>query len=92
MCSGHSVSKNEYIAGITGALLRGDISRANMGYVVSHCGWGVIVIIPQISYDLIDSANFAYFKKRITLILVAILNWLVKISFVLQYLTLEAKF
>ena len=37
MCSGCSAGKNEYSAGITGALLRGDVFGANRGYVVSHC-------------------------------------------------------
>ena len=38
MCSGCLAGKNEYSASITGALLRGDVSGANMGYVLSHCG------------------------------------------------------
>ena len=37
LCLGCSAVKNENSAGITGAILRGDVFKANMGYVVSHC-------------------------------------------------------
>ena len=42
MLSVSYAGKNVHSAGKTGALLRGDASRANRCYVLAHCGGGIL--------------------------------------------------